>query len=91
MIFEDGKYSWCGVKPKPSGKPSKSELAYFLGKIYGFEYKDGNNCGTKLPADELNKYFGFNKSVTDTLLQLYRSNNEQPYRSIIDDFFNKIV
>ncbi len=91
MIFEDGKYSWCGVKPRPSGKPSKSELAYFLGKVYGFEYKDGNNCGTKLPANELNIYFGFNKSVTDTLLQVYRRNNEQPYRSIIDDFFNEIV
>lgn len=91
MIFENGKYSWCGVKQKPSGKPSKSELAYFLGKVYGFKYEDGNNCGTKLPADELNKYFGFNKSVTDTLLQLYRSNNEQPFRSIIDDFFNEIV
>lgn len=91
MTFENGKYSWCGVKPKPSGKPNKSELAYFLGKVYGFEYKDGNNCGAKLPADELNKYFGFNKSITDTLLQLYRRNNKQPYRSTIDDFFNETV
>lgn len=91
MTFENGKYSWCGVKPKPSGKPNKSELAYFLSKVYGFEYKDGNNCGAKLPAAELNNYFGFNKSVTDTLLQLYRRNNEQPYRSFIDDFFNEIV
>ena len=91
MILENGKYSWCGVKPKTNGKPNKSELAYFLGKVYGFEYKDGNNCGAKLPAIELNKYFGFNKSVTDTLLQLNRTNNKQPFRSIIDDFFKEIV
>lgn len=91
MKFDNGKYSWCGVNQKPNGKPSKSELAYFLGKVYGFEYKDGNNCGAKLPAMELNKYFGFSKSVTDTLLQLYRRNNKQAYRSNIDDFFNELT
>ena len=92
MIFENGKYSWCGVKPKPSGKPSKSELAYFLGKVYGYKFENGNNVGARLPASELNDYFGFGKkSVTDTLLQLYRGGNEQPYMPIIDDFFNEIV
>ena len=43
-----------------------SELAYFLGKIYGYEFKDGNNCGAKLPSC-LNRYFGFNKKVSDLL------------------------
>ena len=91
MTFENGKYSWCGIKPKPSGEPNNSELAYFLGKVYGYKFEDGNNVGVRLPANELNKYFGFKKSVTDTLLQLYRRNNEQPYRSTIDDFFNETV
>jgi hypothetical protein len=68
-----------------------SELAYFLGKVYGFVFKDGNNIGAKLPANELNEYFGFNKkSMTDSLLQLYRANNIQAFRNVIDDLFNTI-
>lgn len=91
MTFENGKYSWCGIKPKPSGKPNKSELAYFLGKVYGYKFENGNNVGARLPASELDEYFGFGgKGVNDTLLQLYRAGNEQEYRSTIDDFFNEI-
>lgn len=87
MKIEDGKYIWLGVTKISEGKPSMSELAYFLGKVYGFVFENGNNSGSKLPAKELNEYFGFNKSVTDTLLQLYRANNKQAYRNVIDDFF----
>ena len=91
MKKEKSKYVWCGIKKKPSGKVNMSELAYFLGKVYGFVFKDGNNIGAKLPANELNEYFGFNKkSMTDSLLQLYRANNIQAFRNVIDDLFNTI-
>ena len=87
MKIEGDKYIWLGVTKKPNGKASMSELAYFLGKVYGFVFEDGNNSGARLPAKELNEYFGFNKSVTDTLLQLYRANNIQAFRRVVDDFF----
>lgn len=90
MKMEGDKFIWLGVTKKPNGKASMSELAYFLGKIYGFVFEDGNNSGARLPAKELNEYFGFNKSVTDTLLQLYRANNIQAFRHVVDDFFKTI-
>lgn len=62
MKKEKSKYIWIGITKKPNGKPNMSELAYFLGKVYGYKFENGNNYGLELPAC-LNEYFGFNKKV----------------------------
>ena len=86
MKKENDKYSWCGVTKNSYGK--KGQLAYFLGKVYGANYEKGYNSGVRLPYC-LRNYFGFTKSVSDTLKQVYKCNNIQPWRQPIDDFFDE--
>ena len=88
MKKENGKFLWRGITKKPNGKPNMSTLAYFLGKVYGYKYENGNNCGVWLPPC-LNSYFGFTKKVSDTLKQVYKSKSIRPWRQPIDDFFSE--
>ena len=92
MKYEGGKYEWLGV---PNVKASKSQLAYFCGKVYGYEWGivDDNpkntvygNIGTELPEGELIALFGVN-NLCQLLHQLYSVKKIQGWRNIIDALF----
>lgn len=83
-VGEDGKFRWKGT----GDKPNTSELAYFLGQVYNYEYdtKRGN-VGEIFPEDSLNEIFGV-KRLYSSLTQVYSAKRKQRWRSLIDDIFN---
>ena len=92
MKYEGGKYEWLGV---PNVKGPKSQLAYFCGKVYGYEWGivDGNpknivygNIGTEIPEGELIALFGVNK-LCQLLHQVYSAGKIQGWRNNIDALF----
>jgi hypothetical protein len=79
---DDGRYRWIGT----SMKPSTSELAYFLGKIYNYKHTTYGNDGEAFPEESLNKLFGVTR-LYSSLSQVYNAKRKQRWRSIIDDIF----
>ena len=82
MRLEDGKFIWIGV----GGSGRKSQLAYFLGLVYGYRHSVSGNIGTELPKDELNTLFGETK-LYDLLVQVHVAQKKQKWRPLIDDMF----
>lgn len=79
---DGGKYRWIGA----GGKGVKSQLAYFLGKIYNYKKTSSGNVGNNFPEESLNKMFGTNRLYT-LLSQVYDAQKPQLWRSLIDDLF----
>lgn len=82
MNCENGKFSWIGT----GKRVNKSELAYFLGRIYGYRHSVSGNTGTEFPTDELNALFGETK-LYDLLVQVHTAQKEQKWRALIDELF----
>ena len=81
---DNGKYRWKGT----GDKPNTSELAYFLGCVYNYKHSLYGNAGAKFPEDSLNELFGVTR-LYSSLTQVYNAKREQPWRSLIDDLFEK--
>ena len=81
---DNGKYRWKGT----GDKPNTSELAYFLGCVYNYKHSLSGNAGAKFPEDSLNELFGVTR-LYSSLTQVYNAKREQPWRSLIDDLFEK--
>ena len=78
----DGKYIWVGV----DDKGVNTQLAYFCGMIYNFQYSISGNKGENFPEEELCKLFGV-KYLYKLLTQIYNDKKTQNWRTIIDEFF----
>lgn len=82
MKYENGHFRWIGV-----GRTGhKSQLAYFLGRVYGYRHSVSGNTGTEFPTDELNALFGETK-LYDLLVQVHTAQKIQKWRALIDDIF----
>lgn len=82
MEYENGRFRWIGV-----GRTAhKSQLAYFLGRVYGYRHSVSGNTGTEFPTDELNALFGETK-LYDLLVQVHTAQKIQKWRALIDDIF----
>ena len=80
MKYENGHFRWIGV-----GRTGhKSQLAYFLGRVYGYRHSVSGNTGTEFPTDELNALFGETK-LYDLLVQVHTAQKIQKWRALIDD------
>lgn len=83
MKLEEGKLSWIPIC-KLGGK---SQLAYFLGRVYGYENSArGGNIGNQIPEKELCALFGDMK-IHNLLDQIYQAKSKQKWRSAIDEIF----
>lgn len=82
MEYENGRFRWIGI----GNTAHKSQLAYFLGRIYGYRYSVSGNTGTEFPTDELNALFGETK-LYGLLVQVHTAQKEQKWRALIDELF----
>lgn len=82
-ITDDGKYNWLGT----NDKGNRSELAYFLGKVYGYVHTISGNAGEDFPEDSLNKLFGVSR-IYSSLTQVYNAQKPQRWRALIDSLFD---
>lgn len=82
MKYENGHFRWIGI-----GKSAhKSQLAYFLGCVYGYRHSVSGNTGIEFPTDELNALFGETK-LYNLLVQVHSAQKKQKWRALIDDMF----
>lgn len=79
---DNGKYRWIGT----NNKGNRSELAYFCGKIYGYEYTISGNAGENFPEKSLNELFGVTR-LYSSLTQVYNAQKPQSWRALIDELF----
>lgn len=79
---DNGKFRWVGT----NDKGNRSELAYFCGRIYGYEYSVSGNVGMNFPEDSLNNLFGVTR-LYSSLTQVYNAQKPQKWRSLIDELF----
>lgn len=82
MKLEDGKFYWVGV----GGAGRKSQLAYFLGLVYGYRHSESGNTGIEFPNDILNDLFGETK-LYNLLVQVHVAQKKQKWRPLIDELF----
>lgn len=82
MKLKDGKFYWVGV----GGTGRKSQLAYFLGLVYGYRHSESGNTGIEFPNDILNALFGETK-LYDLLVQVHVAQKKQKWRPLIDELF----
>lgn len=82
LRLEDGKFCWIGT----NDKGNTSELAYFLGKVYNYQYTISGNAGEDFPEESLNKLFGVRR-LYSSLTQVYNAKKPQRWRSQIDAIF----
>jgi len=79
---ENGRFRWIGT----GNKANTSELAYFLGKVYNYQYTFDGNAGENFPEESLNALFGV-KRLYSLLTQVYNAQKPQRWRSMIDAMF----
>ena len=84
MTIENDKYRWIGT----NDKGNRSELAYFLGKVYKYEHTDNGNAGENFPEESLNNLFGVTR-LYSSLTQVYNAQKPQRWRSMIDAMFKQ--
>ena len=79
-----GGAKWLGT----DGNASKAQLAYFCGRVYGYELnsKVNGNAGGHVPYEALQRYFNVTR-LDRSLKQCYEAKKEQPWRKIIDSIF----
>ena len=80
---DDGQFRWVGT----GKKPSTSELAYFLGRVYNYKHTVYGNDGEAFPEESLNKLFGVTR-LYSLLTQVHNAKRKQRWRSMIDDLFD---
>ena len=82
MDIDGDKFVWHGV----GIKGEKSQLAYFLGRIYGYKHSTGGNMGREFQEEELNKIFG-EKRLYSLLTQAHSVKRIQSWRYLVDELF----
>lgn len=80
--LENGKFRWIGT----NNKGVVAELAYFLGRVYNYQYSISGNKGEDFPEESLNKLFGVTR-LYSSLTQVYNAQKPQRWRSQIDAIF----
>lgn len=83
-----GGFEWLGV----CEEGTKGQLAYFLGKVYGYEWvktgiREGLNKGKQLPQDDLAALFSVAGRFSTDLARVYTAAKPQPWRATIDEIF----
>lgn len=83
MKRDGDAFSWIGV----GTKGVKSQLAYFLGLVFGYRHSVNGNNGTVFPEEELNILFN-ERRLYSLLTQVHNAQKEQAWRSLIDEMFD---
>lgn len=82
MKIENNKLLWTGI----GKKAHSSQLAYFCGRVYDYEYSVNGNCGAEFPEAELIELFGV-KRLYSLLTQVHNAQRKQKWRPCIDELF----
>lgn len=82
MREENGRFRWIGT----DNRGNRSELAYFLGKVYGYVHTSTGNAGENFPEEGLGKLFGVTR-LYSLLTQVYNAQKPQRWRAMIDELF----
>ena len=82
LRLENGRFSWNQI----GKRGAKAQLAYFCGKVYGYEPSTNGNAGTSFPEEDLNELFGETR-MQASLQQLHAAKKEQSWRPRIDELF----
>ena len=83
-----GGFEWLGV----CEEGTKGQLAYFLGKVYGYEWvktgtREGLNKGKQLPQDDLAALFSVAGRFSTDLSRVYKAAKPQSWRATLDEIF----
>ena len=81
---EDGRFRWIGT----GDRGQKSQLAYFLGKVYNYKHTISGNTGENFPDESLCRLFG-EKNLYKLLAQVHNAKKTQSWRSKIDAIFEE--
>ena len=82
MREENGRFRWIGT----DNRGNRSELAYFLGKVFGYVHTSTGNAGENFPEESLGKLFGVTR-LYSLLTQVYNAQKPQRWRAMIDELF----
>ena len=82
MSLEGNRFRWLGI----GNSAHNSQLAYFCGRVYGYEYSVQGNKGTEFPKAELEETFGV-KNLYSSLCQVYAAQKKQKWRLCVDELF----
>ncbi|MBR4924469.1 MAG: hypothetical protein IKZ61_01830 [Prevotella sp.] len=82
MREENGRFRWIGT----DDRGNRSELAYFLGKVFGYVHTSTGNAGENFPEESLGKLFGVTR-LYSLLTQVYNAQKPQRWRAMIDELF----
>ena len=80
MREENGRFRWIGT----DNRGNRSELAYFLGKVYGYVHTSTGNAGENFPEESLDNLFGTTR-LYSSLTQVYSAQKPQGWRRLIDE------
>ncbi|MCI6200732.1 MAG: hypothetical protein MR645_01175 [Paraprevotella sp.] len=78
----NGKLEWIQI----GNRGGDSQLAYFLGRAFGYIHSENGNNGNEFPGDELDELFGVTR-IYRLLVQVHRALRPQKWRRKIDELF----
>lgn len=78
----NGKLEWIQI----GNRGGDSQLAYFLGRAFGYIHSENGNNGKEFPGDELDELFGVTR-IYRLLVQVHRALRPQKWRRKIDELF----
>ncbi|MDD5856547.1 MAG: hypothetical protein PUC90_09485, partial [Prevotella sp.] len=78
----DGKLEWIQI----GDRSGSSQLAYFLGRVFGYKHSVNGNIGNEFPGDELDELFGVTR-IYRLLVQVHSASKPQKWRRKIDELF----
>ena len=80
----NGKLEWIQI----GNRGGSSQLAYFLGRAFGYKHSVNGNNGNQFPGNELDELFGVNR-IYRLLVQVHEAPKPQKWRRKIDELFDK--
>ena len=78
----NGKLEWIQI----GNRGGSSQLAYFLGRAFGYIHSENGNKGKEFPGKELDELFGV-KRIYRLLVQVHEAPKPQKWRRKIDELF----
>ena len=78
----NGKLEWIQI----GNRGGDSQLAYFLGRAFGYIHSENGNNGNEFPSDELDELFGVTR-IYRLLVQVHSASKPQKWRRKIDELF----
>ena len=78
----NGKLEWIQI----GNRGGSSQLAYFLGRAFGYIHSENGNIGNEFPDNELDELFGV-KRIYRRLVQVHEALKPQKWRRKIDELF----